>query len=218
MIEAKEKEETGEQLPKIIRPMKPVKVETLPKNESDWMLEIKWDGARAIVYTNRNLQQFQIQSSSGRDISQQFPEFGNGLEILAREHSTILDSEIVSAGEKIGGERGTGSKVLGRLSSNPPNDLEIRRRKCQLFIFDLLYLDGQNLCTQPLVERKRLLAKLLTKHFQNKHGIVITPYWNKNHKRATKEARKQGFEGVVLKRKNSTYYQGQSKSWLKIKF
>ena len=216
MVEAKEKRETSEQIPKIIRPMKPVKVETLPKNESDWISEIKWDGARAIVYTNRNLQQFQIQSSSGRNVSQQFPEFFKGFSTLAKRHSLIIDGELIFKD----GKSGTRKKVISRLNSSPPiGDLELNPMRCSFIALDILYVDGADLKSTPLAKRKKILERVLTSKFQDKYGeIGVTAYWETNHQKVIDFTKTQGFEGIVLKRKDSTYHQGQSNRWLKIKF
>src|SRR5262249_37584232 len=41
------------------------------------------------------------------------------------------------------------------------NDLLFRRRDCVFFVFDLLFLNGEDLRTLPLIERKARLKKLL---------------------------------------------------------
>src|SRR5262252_3132910 len=41
------------------------------------------------------------------------------------------------------------------------NDLLFRRKECVFFAFDLLFLNGEDLRTLPLIERKARLKKLL---------------------------------------------------------
>jgi bifunctional non-homologous end joining protein LigD len=41
------------------------------------------------------------------------------------------------------------------------NDLLFRRRECLLFVFDLLFLNGEDLRALPLIERKARLKKLM---------------------------------------------------------
>lgn len=215
MKEQKIKPEIREALPTITRPMKPAKTETLPKNDSEWISEIKWDGVRAIIYVDRIASKTQIQSSSGRDITQQFPEFWPGLSELLKKHSLVLDCEIVFED----GRRGTGMIPSKRTIKKPPEtDPKDNPERCSLFVLDLLYLDGQNLLYKPLIKRRKLLEKLLSTSFQNKHGIAVTPYWTEDHEFVLIESKRQNYEGIVLKQKDSTYFQGESNRWLKIKF
>ena len=60
--------------------------------------------------------------------------------------STVLDGEIACVDD-------AGRPVF--------RDLLCRRRQCVFIAFDLLYLNGKDLRTLPLIERKVMLKKLL---------------------------------------------------------
>src|SRR5690606_7196162 len=88
-----------------------------------------------------------------------------------------------------------------------------KMEKIQGWVFDLLYLDGQDFTKKPLLERKAALKKLLQKsgpqifyseHFESKEGIL-------------EHACKIGAEGLVSKRKDSHYLHRRTKDWLKSK-
>lgn len=65
------------------------------------------------------------------------------------------------------------------------------------FLFDLLHLEGENLCPPPLIERKTRLAELLAN--------VSSPLHYCDHqighvREFHDQACTMGFEGIVLKR------------------
>jgi DNA ligase D-like protein (predicted ligase) len=81
------------------------------------------------------------------------------------------------------------------------------------FLFDLLFLDGENLMALPLVDRKAQLASLLrdasdTLRYTD-HQIGHGPEFHRL-------ACQHGLEGIVSKRTNSRY-EPDRRAWLKIK-
>jgi DNA ligase D-like protein (predicted ligase) len=82
------------------------------------------------------------------------------------------------------------------------------------FLFDLLHLDGEDLCPRPLIERKARLAALLSNvssplHYCD-HQI--------GHGRAFHEkACAAGLEGIVSKRADAAYASGDRGLWRKVK-
>jgi DNA ligase D-like protein (predicted ligase) len=82
------------------------------------------------------------------------------------------------------------------------------------FLFDLLHLDGEDLCPRPLIERKARLAALLSNvssplHYCD-HQI--------GHGRAFHEkACAMSLEGIVSKRADAPYTPGNRGLWLKVK-
>ena len=81
------------------------------------------------------------------------------------------------------------------------------------FLFDLLFLHGENLTTLPLVERKARLASLLNGAPEflryNDHQIGHGPEFHRL-------ACEHGLEGIVSKRINGRY-EPDRRSWLKVK-
>ena len=84
------------------------------------------------------------------------------------------------------------------------------------FIFDLLYLDGKDLTQLPLVERKKILAELLSKK-DCPPTIHFSEHIEGNGPAFLREACKKGLEGIVSKRRDRPYIPGRSTDWLKIK-
>ena len=77
-------------------------------------------------------------------------------------------------------------------------------------VFDVLWLDGKDLTSLPLADRRRILD-----------GIALRPplYRTKaiDHPEPWELARARGWEGVIAKRLDSPYEQKRSKHWLKMK-
>ena len=77
-------------------------------------------------------------------------------------------------------------------------------------VFDILWLDGQSTTALPLEERRALLAKLTFKAPLQRVETLDDPEpWE--------QARRQGWEGVIAKRRGSPYEHRRSKHWLKMK-
>jgi len=81
------------------------------------------------------------------------------------------------------------------------------------FIFDLLYFDSRDLRKLPLEERKKHLKHLLK---FNKVARFCSHRLT-NGRAFYQQVTKQGFEGVIAKRKDSTYKSKRTRDWLKFK-
>ena len=84
-----------------------------------------------------------------------------------------------------------------------------------LYAFDLIELNGDDLRRDPLVVRKATLASVIAKaavgirfneHMEFDDGEIVFYH-----------ACRLGLEGIVSKRKDSTYRSGRSPDWLKMK-
>jgi bifunctional non-homologous end joining protein LigD len=77
-------------------------------------------------------------------------------------------------------------------------------------IFDLVWIDGRSVTSLPLIERRALLARLpLGEPLRRVEEIDETAPWER--------ACAEGWEGVIVKRRDSPYEHRRSKHWLKMK-
>jgi bifunctional non-homologous end joining protein LigD len=77
-------------------------------------------------------------------------------------------------------------------------------------VFDVMWLDGADVMSLPLHARQQLLAKLpLPPPLQRVTALDDPEPWER--------ARREGWEGVVAKRRDSRYEQRRSPHWLKMK-
>lgn len=77
-------------------------------------------------------------------------------------------------------------------------------------VFDVMWLDGRNVTTLPLEERRDLLAALPLEEPLHRVDLIDDPSpWER--------AEREGWEGVIAKRRGSIYEHRRSKEWLKMK-
>lgn len=85
-----------------------------------------------------------------------------------------------------------------------------RGGKLAYHVFDIMWLDGRNVTTLPLEERQQLLAKLVFEDPLELVQLIEDPSpWER--------AEREGWEGVIAKRRGSIYEHRRSKQWLKMK-
>jgi bifunctional non-homologous end joining protein LigD len=77
-------------------------------------------------------------------------------------------------------------------------------------VFDILWLDGESTTSLPLEERRALLAKLKFRKPLQRVDLL-------DDKEPWARARREGWEGVIAKRRGSPYEHRRSKHWLKMK-
>jgi ATP-dependent DNA ligase len=85
----------------------------------------------------------------------------------------------------------------------------------QLYAFDILALDGDDLRGLPLSMRKTNLARLLARR---PDGIFVAPFeQGEIGPDLFRKACEFGLEGLVSKRRDRPYQAGRSKHWVKVK-
>lgn len=170
-----------------------------PFDKDDWIFEIKWDGYRAVAYCDvENVKLVSRNLTSFTEIY--FPVTG-ALQRLKLK--VVLDGEIVAVSE-------TGKADFQLLQNwqNTPATL-------QFFIFDILWLDGYDLTSVPLTDRKKILKELLPpndaviKYSDHIVGMGVAFF---------QVAVSQGLEGIMAKKADSIYrINDRSGDWLKVK-
>jgi bifunctional non-homologous end joining protein LigD len=118
-----------------------------------------------------------------------------------RVESAVLDGEIACVDE-------AGRPVF--------RDLLFRRRQCVFIAFDLLYLNGKDFRTLPLIERKKALRKLLKR---KRSRILYLDHVESDGTLLFEQIIAMDLEGIVCKRKDSPYKvtEKPSRYWIKVK-
>ncbi len=197
-------------MPERIEPMMAKLSTAIPKPDSPWGFEFKWDGIRALAYVDGG--RVRLMSRSGEDVTPRYPEIhAMGRALGSRE--VILDGEVVALDDK---GRPSFEEIQQRMGLT--SESEVRRKMkvvpVTYMVFDLLWQDGHALLDQPYTERRRLLGQLkLT------GASWQTPPWEKGGGEAMLEASaKAGLEGVMAKKLDSRYEPGRrSGAWVKVK-
>jgi bifunctional non-homologous end joining protein LigD len=199
-----------EPMPDWIQPMLAKLSPTVPTPEDGYGFEFKWDGIRAIAFSETGT--WRLMTRNQEDVTRRYPEL-RALSDRLGAHAVILDGEVVALGPN-----GVPSfeQLQQRIGLN--SESEIRRMMKQvpviMMLFDILYLDGRSLLGTTYVDRRRALEglKLSSPHWQ-------TPEYRVGEGTAMFEASKSsGLEGIVAKRLTSVYEPGsRSGSWMKVK-
>jgi bifunctional non-homologous end joining protein LigD len=166
---------------------------------ADWIHEIKHDGYR--LFVQREGKRVRLFTRNGHDWTERYPQI---VEAALRNHcsSFVIDGEAVLLGVD-------GISDFNGLHSRKHND------EVQLYAFDILVLDGEDLRKLPLSLRKTNLARLLARRPE---GIFVSDFeQGEIGPDLFRQACKFGLEGLVSKRRDSTYRSGRSPNWIKVK-
>ncbi len=177
-----------------------------PFSSPDWIFEVKWDGIRAIAYTDGGLS---LLSRNGKEMADRFPELA---EIPELAPGCILDGEIVLLRD---GQNDM-QALLTRFQETDPRQIEAdsRRLPVTYVAFDILEADGVPLIRLPLEERRRILGERVKEGRYVVRSVAVRG----EGERYYAEAVKRGLEGVMAKRLGSPYEPGvRSDAWLKVK-
>ena len=181
----------------LLPPMLATLVDEPPPDEENWIKERKYDGYRALCALSNG--RVAMWTRNGLDLVGRFPA-------IARSLSQIVVGDAVVDGE-IAVLDGKGVPRF-ELIQQGKND------EALLFAFDLLRLDGEDLRPRPIEHRRDLLRSLLSNPAAN---LRISEELQGRVTDLLKEAGRDGWEGVMLKRRGSPYQKGRSREWLKLK-
>jgi len=166
-------------------------------SDPDWIFERKLDGIRCIAI--RSGRRVRLLSRNDLSLDGRYPELVTALEAEACDGFAI-DGEVVAF---------DGAQTsFARLAERGHRDVRVF-----LYVFDLVWLEGQDVRDLPLRARKRLLRDALS--FED--GVRLTPYRNGAGEALFEEACRKGWEGLIAKRADSPYTHGRSRDWLKFK-
>jgi len=185
----------------------PMKAKLTERRFSDpgWVFERKLDGVRAIAIKHSG--NVHLLSRTGRVLTA-YPEL---TEALAAEPADdfVADGEIVA----FDGEQTSFARLQGRMQIQDPEQARRTGIPVFIYLFDLLYLDGEDLTRLPLRQRKQMLREALA--FEGPIGY--SAHRDEHGEELFREACERGWEGLIAKRADSPYVQGRSGDWLKLK-
>lgn len=157
----------------------------------DWIFELRYDGWRALAYIEGGA--CRLVSRNGNTFKR-FPDLCDSIASTVTG-TAVLDGEIACLD-----------------SQGRPQFYELMRRRAlpTFCAFDILWLNGRDLRNLPLLERKRILQKL-----------VRPPLLYVDHVAARgvdlfNAASEQDLEGIVAKLSNGRY-EPDAPTWVKIK-
>jgi bifunctional non-homologous end joining protein LigD len=181
--------------PTAVKPMLATLVKQ-PFTDPDYVYEVKWDGYRIIAIRDHG--KVKLQSRGGEDYTKKYPSIAKAVQAL--ETDCIIDGEVVYVN-----------------SEGKPDFDELQRVNGQnapiiYYAFDLLWINGEDLMKETLLQRKEQLEKLLS----SSKEIKFSDHFEDGNL-LFQQIQNIGLEGIVAKRKDSHYIQDdRSKKWLKV--
>lgn len=189
-------------LPKRVEVQLATRAEEAPPGD-DWFHEIKFDGYRIVCRVDHG--KVVLLSRNHKDWTDRFGLVAQAAQKLPVDQA-LLDGEIVAL-------RTDGTTDFQLLQ----NAMNVRRADyLHYFVFDLLFLDGEDLTRKPLAERKQILAKLL-KQEGVPERLHLSDHIEGNGPGFFREVCKKRLEGIVSKRRDRPYVPGRGPDWLKVK-
>lgn len=142
---------SGEPMPARIEPCLATLI-SKPPTGPNRSYEIKWDGYRLAVH--RDGLAVRVLTRGGHEWTERFPAIADATKKLDA-FQIILDGEAVVLDELGRSDFGALQQALGGRGG--------RRKAAEaiLFCFDLLYLNGRDLRSMPLSERRKLLINVI---------------------------------------------------------
>jgi len=147
----------------------------------EWIFERKLDGIRMLAFKNGS--DVQLRSRNKLPLNRSYPSVVDAIARLP-VHDVILDGEATGAWGKQG--------------------------RADYHVFDILWIDGRDVTTLPLDERRVLLTKLPLR-------LPVARVTALDDPKPWERACREGWEGVVAKRRDSRYEHRRSPHWLKMK-
>ncbi|GAA4647648.1 cisplatin damage response ATP-dependent DNA ligase [Pontixanthobacter gangjinensis] len=183
---------------------------------ADYAAEWKWDGIRVqIVHAGGDTR---VYSRSGDDISASLPEMVGALEIPA-----VLDGELLVRGSTQGGNAGGAASfnaLQQRLGRKTVSKKMLTESPAFARLYDILSLAGEDLRALAWQDRRqhleRFISRLPSSHFDISQVVEATDF--KHLAKIREGTRDDAIEGLMLKRRDSTYVSGSKTGlWYKWK-
>jgi bifunctional non-homologous end joining protein LigD len=190
-----------------MQPMLATRGDHVPQGP-EWTHEVKWDGIRALVDVADG--RVRVWSRNENDITVAWPEL-QALGSLGRD--VLLDGEIVALGNGVPTFGALADRMhlrdvtkVARLAETNP---------VPLLAFDVLRVDGEDVCRRSLRDRRALLESLGL-DAPPIAAVVQVPASYEDGQTLLDAAEAQRLEGIVSKRWTSAYHPGRrSRDWLK---
>ena len=177
-----------------------------PFNSKDYIFEMKFDGIRALIFTDGD--EFYIQSRNVKDITYMFPEL--------KPIKNLVKSKVIFDGEIVAFDKNAPSfsKLQERLHLKDLKTIKLKSDYEPVFfiVFDILY-EGTDLTSKSLIDRKNILKK-----YKDCECFYKCKYIENNGIELFNKIKRNNLEGIVAKKKNAAYLiNKRSDNYIKIK-
>lgn len=212
--------------PKLFTPIIMMRAERLSSGEEivkqigTCAVEPKYDGFRLQIHYKKKTGEVRLYSRNLEDVSFMYPDIAMGVQ------QEINAEEIIFEGEAIGYSPQTHIFLPFQetVQRKRKYDIEEKAKEIplKLFVFELLYCNGESHINDSFTKRREILEKVISKkNMPEKNTTILAPHEllsdatviEKNFDEAVAE----GLEGIIAKKLDGTYKPG-ARGWNWIKF
>lgn len=185
--------------------------EALDAQDCKSAFEFKYDGARVQIH----LQNGEVAVFSRRltNVTESLPEIVETVKFNVKAQSAIIEGEVVALNS--GGFPIAFQHLMRRFKRIRDVSGAAKKIPLTLYLFDILYLNGESLIAVPYAKRRQILVETagqvpLSKQIVTEKAGEAESFF--------KDAMAAGHEGLMAKKLDSPYTPGRrGKKWLKIK-
>lgn len=177
----------------------------------DWAFEMKWDGVRVVAHIDGD--DVRLMSRNGTDMSATYPDLAEAIGAAISVDSAILDGEIVALDKRSCPDFGLLQRRMG-LTKKRDVEQAVKDVPVELMLFDVLEIDGESVRKQSYDDRRKSLSALV----DGAGAVQVPPAFDGGFDAAMASSKDLGLEGVVAKKRDSTYVVGRrSRAWIKVR-
>jgi bifunctional non-homologous end joining protein LigD len=166
-----------------------------PFSRKNWVFEEKYDGVRMLVY--KEGKRISLVSRNATDRTSRYPAIVTEL-LKLNADTLLLDGEIV---------------VLDDQKVSRFQLLQQGKGQPRYAVFDCLYKNGNDLRREPWTVRRSTLEQVVS----SVPAVQVAARIAEDGIEAFELAVRRGLEGVIGKDSSSSYVEGRSRAWLKVK-
>lgn len=189
-------------LPPALSPQLATLVEGPPVDAQAWSWELKFDGYRLMVRVEDG--QVRLFTRNGNDWTAKMPHIAQAVASLPLTSGWIDGEVLMPDAQGLPDFQALQNAFDGAATHG-----------LVLYVFDLPFVDGQDLRNLPLVERRERLARIVEASSTDR--IRFSEAFDAVATDLISSACQLGFEGVIGKRKDSVYVSRRSTDWIKLK-
>jgi bifunctional non-homologous end joining protein LigD len=187
----------------------PLMLATLAKHafsDPAWVFEAKLDGQRSLLWRRRST--IRLITRNEKDRTSHYPDL---VEAVGRVDTAplIADGEIVA----FQGDVTSFARLQERMQNARPSPAQVAAVPVLFYLFDLIWFDGYDLSSLPLLARKSVLRRAIA--FED--PIRFSEHLEEDGEVAFRAACEKGWEGLIAKRASAPYTHARSNDWLKFK-
>lgn len=202
----------------LFKPIKPMLAqaakdvqEALTELGGEAAFEYKLDGAR--IQIHKSGAEVRVFSRRLTDVTESLPEIVEQVRNEVKVKEAILEGEVIAVGED--GNPMLFQHLMRRFRRVHEINEMVKEVPVRLYLFDVIYVDGQSLVSTPFLERRKRLAEIaadipLIKQIVTKVSVEAEGF--------LEDAMNKGHEGLMAKKLDSPYTPSiRGKRWFKIK-